>query len=131
MSLTLERLRAPSGLAMGATAQRYGVTPRALRLYEERGLLAPPRNALNVRFYDASTRERIAWIVRLRRLDFALAEIGEILTKRDAGERIEELIRERVLARQEMWRRRIADGDALLRDFADGLGGGSRRAAGG
>jgi len=58
--------------------QEFGCTPRALRFYEDKGLLAPGRDGLN-RVYSYKDRGRLRLILRGKRVGLALAEIGEIL----------------------------------------------------
>jgi len=58
--------------------QEFGCTPRALRFYEDKGLLAPGRDGLN-RVYSYKDRGRLKLILRGKRVGLALAEIGEIL----------------------------------------------------
>ena len=59
-------------------ARAFGVTPRALRFYEDQGLLAPMRQG-QTRLYSAADRARLAWILRGKRVGFSLAEIAEML----------------------------------------------------
>src|SRR5882724_11030852 len=56
----------------------FKCTPRALRFYEDKGLLAPARDGLN-RVYSYKDRGRLQLILRGKRVGLALAEIGEIL----------------------------------------------------
>ena len=56
----------------------FKVTPRALRFYEDKGLLAPARQGLN-RVYDHRDRARLTLILRGKRVGLSLIEIREIL----------------------------------------------------
>ena len=56
----------------------FGCTPRALRFYEDKGLLAPARQGLN-RIYSYKDRARLQLILRGKRVGLPLAEIREIL----------------------------------------------------
>jgi DNA-binding transcriptional MerR regulator len=56
----------------------FACTPRALRFYEDKGLLAPARQGLN-RVYSYRDRARLQLILRGKRVGLALAEIREIL----------------------------------------------------
>ena len=69
-------------------AREFEVTPRALRFYEDKGLLAPRREGLS-RIYTARERGRLQIILRGKRLGFALSDIKEIidLYDLDDGER--------------------------------------------
>ncbi|MGH8216337.1 MAG: MerR family transcriptional regulator [Rhodanobacteraceae bacterium] len=67
-------------LRIGQIAGRTGVSPKALRLYEARGLLAPDgRSAAGYRLYGAKALTRLAEIGVLKRAGFTLAEIGKLL----------------------------------------------------
>ena len=56
----------------------FKVTPRALRFYEDKGLLAPARDGLN-RVYHTRDRARLQLILRGKRVGFSLNDIREIL----------------------------------------------------
>ena len=58
--------------------EEFGVTPRALRFYEDEGLIAPARQGL-ARLYSWRDRARLAWILRGKRVGFSLAEIREMI----------------------------------------------------
>lgn len=56
----------------------FKVTPRALRFYEDKGLLSPAREGLN-RVYNHRDRARLVLILRGKRVGLSLAEIRDIL----------------------------------------------------
>ena len=56
----------------------FKCTPRALRFYEDKGLLAPARDGMN-RVYSYKDRARLKLILQGKRVGLSLAEIGEIL----------------------------------------------------
>ncbi|HEY9218315.1 MAG TPA: MerR family DNA-binding transcriptional regulator [Phenylobacterium sp.] len=58
--------------------QEFKCTPRALRFYEDKGLLNPARDGMN-RVYSYKDRARLQLILRGKRVGLALAEIREIL----------------------------------------------------
>jgi len=60
-------------------AEMTGVTPRALRYYEEAGLVQPRRTAAGVRCFTPAQCELVAMIVRLRRCDVPLEIIRDLL----------------------------------------------------
>ena len=69
----------PSGMySIGDLAAEFAVSPRAIRFYEDHGLLAPARVGNN-RVYTARERARLKLILRGKRLGFALADIKELL----------------------------------------------------
>src|SRR5690348_3011726 len=64
-------------------ARRTGLTSRALRFYEARGLLKPLRTYSGRRLYGRGELERIQQILALKRAGLSLAQIGK-LTERGA-----------------------------------------------
>ena len=56
----------------------FGVTARALRFYEDEGLIAPARIGM-ARVYSRRDRARLAWILRGKRVGFSLADIREMI----------------------------------------------------
>ncbi|WP_299400007.1 MerR family DNA-binding transcriptional regulator [Pelagibius sp.] len=64
-------------------AQELDVTPRALRFYEDKGLIAPQR-AGKTRVYTHRDRGRMILILRGKRLGFSLREIAEWLDLYDS-----------------------------------------------
>ena len=63
----------------------FKCTPRALRFYEDKGLLSPAREGLN-RVYNYKDRARLVLILRGKRVGLSLAEIGEILDLYEVGD---------------------------------------------
>ncbi len=64
-------------------ARELGVTPRALRFYEDKGLISPQR-AGGTRVYSERDRARMMLILRGKRLGFSLAGIRDYLDLYDA-----------------------------------------------
>ncbi len=64
--------------AIRQLCQEFKVTPRALRFYEDKGLLSPARDGMN-RVYNQRDRVRLQLILRGKRVGFSLNEIREIL----------------------------------------------------
>ncbi|MEO7887594.1 MAG: MerR family transcriptional regulator [Polaromonas sp.] len=58
-------------------ARRLGVSIKALRLYEQRGLVTPERTAAGYRVYGPDAMARAAEVVALRKLGLSLAQIAE------------------------------------------------------
>ncbi len=56
-----------------------GVSAKALRLYEQHGLLTPDRTRTGWRTYDAGVMARAAEIVALRSLGLSLAQVARVL----------------------------------------------------
>jgi DNA-binding transcriptional MerR regulator len=66
---------------IGEFSKVTGLTVKTLRFYHEQGLLNPAAidHETGYRYYDETKIEAARIIAELRRLDFSLAEIGEIL----------------------------------------------------
>jgi DNA-binding transcriptional MerR regulator len=67
-------------------AREFDVTPRAIRFYEDQGLLAPSREGANGlrRVYSARDRTRLKLTLRGKRLGFTLSEIRALLDLYDS-----------------------------------------------
>jgi DNA-binding transcriptional MerR regulator len=63
----------------------FKATPRALRFYEDKGLLTPARDGMN-RVYSYKDRARLILILRGKRVGLSLQEIREILELYDEGD---------------------------------------------
>lgn len=68
----------PEMLTIGEVSRLYGVTLRALRFYEQRGLLKPIRRG-GARFYDGVQKVRLQMILKGKHLGFTLTEISDLL----------------------------------------------------
>lgn len=66
-------------------SSEFGVTARALRFYEDEGLIAPERVGLT-RIYSKRDRARLAWIMRAKNVGFSLAEIRDMIDLYDMGD---------------------------------------------
>ena len=66
-------------------SDEFGVTARALRFYEDEGLIAPERRG-TTRIYSHRDRARLAWILRGKRVGFSLGEIREMIDLYDVGD---------------------------------------------
>ncbi len=63
----------------------FDCTARALRFYEDEGLIAPARVGLT-RVYSKRDRARLAWIMRAKNVGFSLTEIKEMIDLYDLGD---------------------------------------------
>jgi DNA-binding transcriptional MerR regulator len=69
-------------LRIGQLAERSGVSAKALRLYEQRGLLKPcAHSEAGYRLYGPNALRRLMQIVVLKRSGFSLSEIGQLLAR--------------------------------------------------
>lgn len=65
--------------------EEFDCTARALRFYEDEGLIAPQRIGL-ARVYSKRDRARLAWIMRAKNVGFSLSEIREMIDLYDLGD---------------------------------------------
>lgn len=75
-------------------AERYGIHPQTLRLYEREGLLLPTRSVGNTRLYDDETCTKLEFILTLTRdLGVNLAGVDVILNMKSRLDTLEEEVR--------------------------------------
>ncbi|MGQ0546432.1 MAG: MerR family transcriptional regulator [Betaproteobacteria bacterium] len=80
-----ERARAVNAeFSIGELAQEFDVTPRAIRFYEDQGLLAPRRDGQR-RIYTARDRTRLKLTLRGKRLGLTLSEVRELIDMYEPG----------------------------------------------
>ena len=91
-------------LTIGQLATAVGKTPRALRLYEEMGLLVPSRRSQGgFRLYGADAVARLRWVIELADAGLPLAEIQDLLVDiaaADDGGGAMNVLRTRLAARR-------------------------------
>ena len=89
-------------------AAHFEITPRAIRFYEDKGLLSPGREN-GSRVFSSTDRERLARILRAKRLGFSLEDIrtvqevadgevtdrGELLSRKQNFEKVIKSLRRR------------------------------------
>ena len=102
-------------------SREFGVTPRTTRFSEYEGLIKPRRQGL-MRLYNTHDRTRLGWILRGKRLGFALAEIRQLLDlyyiDRTGIQQMRELLRRSRTHIAELERKR-RDLDAQIDEFKD------------
>src|SRR5271154_3771488 len=78
----------PPTFTIGELAREFGVTTRAIRFYEDCGLLDPERIGRQ-RIYSGRDRTRLKLTLRGKRLGLKLAEVKELVdmyeSRRDTG----------------------------------------------
>lgn len=66
-------------------AREFDITPRAIRFYEDQGLLTPERRGSGgARVYSGRDRTRLKLTLRGKRLGLALSEIRELIDMYDS-----------------------------------------------
>ena len=99
----------------------FGLTARALRFYEDEGLIAPARQGLS-RVYSKRDRARLAWIMRAKNVGFSLTEIKEMIDLYDLGDgRVEQRWVTVARCKQQVERMQAqrADIDAAIKELTD------------
>lgn len=115
MTTRLEGARIGAAYSIGQLCREFDLTPRALRFYEEQGLLKPERQG-QMRVYSHKDRTRLALIVRGRRVGLSVADIRDILDTYDKnGEAAQNAKALQVFAK------RIAALEAQRKDVEDAL----------
>ena len=66
-------------------SEEFGITPRAIRFYEDEALIKPSRQGQS-RIYSPRDRARLALILRGKRVGFSLIEIREMLVLYDMND---------------------------------------------
>lgn len=116
--------------AIGEVAREFGFTLRALRFYEEKGLVKPMRVGSR-RLYSAEDRRRIEIISQCKRVGLALDEIRSVLRAGDQAkgrtrqlevaldvflERVED-----IKAEQESLRDSLQEANLVIKDIRERL----------
>ena len=73
-----------SEFSISELAREFDVTPRAIRFYEDQGLLAPRRDGQR-RIYTPRDRTRLKLTLRGKRLGLTLSEIRELIDMYEPG----------------------------------------------
>lgn len=112
-------------LKVGELARKTGKTVRALRLYEERGLLRPARSDGGFRLYGPDEIARVYWISKLQDMGFSLSQIEGLIRAVESTERAPEAmdsLRALFRGRLASTREQIERLHQLERDLVDSLG---------
>jgi DNA-binding transcriptional MerR regulator len=77
--MTVRDLSCARSIRIAEAKRRFGLTERAIRFYEERGMIEVERGLYNQRYFDEKAQTRLAWISSLRSANIALRDIEEII----------------------------------------------------
>ncbi len=103
-------------MTVGQAARRAGLTPKAIRLYEGKGLVAPaPRTQAGYRLYQEQDVQRLQFVRQARTLGLNLAEIREVIDLQRGGAQPCERVLGIVEARLEEIDRAVRDLQGLKR----------------
>ncbi len=97
-------------------AGEFGITPRAIRYYEEVDLITPHRNSKTTqRMYSRRDRARLKLILRGKRFGFPLSEIKEMIELYDVDPTSREQLRKTVAYGD----RRLAEIDEMIHELEE------------
>jgi len=101
-------------------AEKFDITTRSIRFYEEKELISPGRTKGNHRIYERRDRARLRLILRGKRFGYSLEEIGELigLTNVDLDEvdQLKKILKSGASKLREL-RKRISDLQQLEQDL--------------
>jgi len=109
-----------TAFTIGELSREFGVTLRALRFYENKGLLSPQRDGLN-RLYSQSDRTRLGLILKGKKLGFTLGEIRQMIAveEGDADSKTLSLSREKCLEQIAFFERQMREAAEALTELRE------------
>jgi len=113
----------PTHYTITELAREFDITPRAIRFYEDQGLLAPQREGANGlrRVYSSRDRTRLKLTLRGKRLGFTLSEIRTLLDLYDSPTGTAAQLRafvDTIAAHREVLERQLEDLNTTLTELA-------------
>ncbi|WP_444895378.1 MerR family transcriptional regulator [Microbulbifer sp. SSSA005] len=109
----------PHNYSISELAREFDITTRAIRFYEDKGLLNPERRG-QTRVYSPEERVRLKLILRGKRLGFSLDESREIIDMYDpAHGNVEQLHRllERIAQKRLQLQQQLRDIESLMEEL--------------
>lgn len=116
--MTDDNVRHLPRIGIGEATRLYGLSARAIRFYEEKGLVQPRRDRTNVRFYDGAARRRLEWIAQLRKAGVSLDRIREVLQAEESSRRGRERALASLADRRRSLQEELEQVDAALAAFS-------------
>src|SRR6476620_1227064 len=106
--------------AIADLAREFGISTRAIRFYESKGLLTPERVG-STRVFRRRDRARLILILRGKRLGFSLRDISDYMSLYDAQSQTAQvkLLVEKVNARLELLERQKADLETTISELRE------------
>ena len=108
-----------AAFTIGELSREFGVTLRALRFYENKGLISPQRDGLS-RLYSQGDRTRLALILKGKKLGFTLGEISQMIAveEGEADTNALTLSREKCLEQIELLKKQKAEIEEGLNELS-------------
>jgi len=108
-----------TAFTIGELSREFGVTLRALRFYENKGLISPQREGMN-RLYSEGDRTRLALILKGKKLGFTLGEIRQMIAAEEghADAKSLGLSREKCLEQIELLKKQKAEIEEGLNELS-------------
>ena len=108
-----------TAFTIGELSREFGVTLRALRFYENKGLISPHREGMS-RLYSGGDRTRLALILKGKKLGFTLGEIRQMIAAEEgeADARTLGLSREKCLEQIELLTKQKAEIEEGLNELS-------------
>ena len=108
-SLDADSSESPDLYSIADLAREFGISTRAIRFYESKGLIAPERLGAT-RVFRRRDRARLILILRGKRLGFSLRDISDYLALYDADRSQQvNLLAEKVDERLQLLEQQLAD----------------------
>ncbi len=107
-------------MTIGDVSRTYSLSLRALRFYEERGLLQPLRRGVT-RLYDVRCRARLELILKGKQMGFTLTEIRRMVESSEDNSTVDELplAPDQVLDQIKLLERQRADLDVAITELRE------------
>ena len=106
-------------LRIGEVAAFFGVTAKALRVYEKMGILMPDKvdGQTGYRYYSAGQVKQLDALLELKALGFTLSEIKLLVGKGVSGETYVKMLRDKRL----IWQDRVSYAENRIDEIDDAI----------